>query len=127
MDLGVLNKVGYNEQAEVATPVIIAWRNGKSRMVGDLRALNTYTIPYRYQIPMIHETLTQLLKAKFITDMDYLKGFYKNVLTERSIKLLRIKVHCGIYEYSITPCSIKNAPSNYQRMMNTIFPEELSE
>ncbi|MBW0532906.1 hypothetical protein O181_072621 [Austropuccinia psidii MF-1] len=48
MDLGVLRKVGHNEQVEVTTPVIITWHNGKSRMVGDFRDLNTYTIPERY-------------------------------------------------------------------------------
>ncbi|MBW0482047.1 hypothetical protein O181_021762 [Austropuccinia psidii MF-1] len=51
MDLGVLRKVGHNEQVEVTTPVIITCNNGKSRMVGDFRALNTYTIPERYQYP----------------------------------------------------------------------------
>ncbi|MBW0507656.1 hypothetical protein O181_047371 [Austropuccinia psidii MF-1] len=29
MDLGVLSKVGHNEQVEVTTPVIIACHNGK--------------------------------------------------------------------------------------------------
>ncbi|MBW0520007.1 hypothetical protein O181_059722 [Austropuccinia psidii MF-1] len=29
MDLGVLRKVGHNEQVEVTTPVIITWHNGK--------------------------------------------------------------------------------------------------
>ncbi|MBW0513630.1 hypothetical protein O181_053345 [Austropuccinia psidii MF-1] len=48
MDLRVLRKVGHNEQVEVTTPVIITWHNGKSRMVGDLRPLNTYSIPDRY-------------------------------------------------------------------------------
>ncbi|MBW0543424.1 hypothetical protein O181_083139 [Austropuccinia psidii MF-1] len=75
MDLGVLSKVGHNEQVEVTKPAIIARNNGKSRMVGDLRALNNYTIPDRYPIPRIHETLTQLPQAKFITAMDALKGF----------------------------------------------------
>ncbi|MBW0540209.1 hypothetical protein O181_079924 [Austropuccinia psidii MF-1] len=47
MDLGVLTKLGHNEQVEVTTPVIITWHNGKQRMVGDIRALNIYTIPDR--------------------------------------------------------------------------------
>ncbi|MBW0540358.1 hypothetical protein O181_080073 [Austropuccinia psidii MF-1] len=76
MDLGVLRKVGHNEQVEVTTPVIITWHNGKSMMVGDFIALNTYTIPERYPIPRIHETLTQLSQAKFIRAMDALKGFH---------------------------------------------------
>ncbi|MBW0541239.1 hypothetical protein O181_080954 [Austropuccinia psidii MF-1] len=41
MDRGVRRKVGHNEQVEVTMPVIITWHNGKSRMVGDFRALNT--------------------------------------------------------------------------------------
>ncbi|MBW0494281.1 hypothetical protein O181_033996 [Austropuccinia psidii MF-1] len=96
-------------------------------MVGDVRALNTYTIPDRYPIPWIHETLTQLSQAKLIKAMDSLKEFYPNVLTANAKRLLWIIAHCGIYEYSKKPFCIKNAPSHYQRMMNTIFPEELSE
>ncbi|MBW0560812.1 hypothetical protein O181_100527 [Austropuccinia psidii MF-1] len=92
MDLGVSRNVGHNEQVEVTTPVIITWHNGKSRRVEEFRALNTYTIPERYPIHRIHETLTQLSHAKFITDMDALKGFYQNFLTENFKKLLRIKI-----------------------------------
>ncbi|MBW0539552.1 hypothetical protein O181_079267 [Austropuccinia psidii MF-1] len=96
-------------------------------MVGDFRALNTYTIPERYPIRRIHETLTQLSQAKFITAMDALKGFHQNFLIDNTKKLLRIIVHCGIFEYLRMPFGIKNVPSHYQRMMNNIFPEELSE
>ncbi|MBW0523680.1 hypothetical protein O181_063395 [Austropuccinia psidii MF-1] len=96
-------------------------------MVGDFRALNTYTIPDRYPIPRIHETLTQSSQAKFTTAMDALKGFHKNVLTDNAKNLLRIIVHCEIFEYLRMTFGIKNAPSHYQRMMNTICPEELSE
>ncbi|MBW0585735.1 hypothetical protein O181_125450 [Austropuccinia psidii MF-1] len=127
MDLGLLTKVRNNEQVEVTKAVIETWHNGKSRMVGDFRALNTYTIPDRYPIPRIQETLTQLSQAKFITAMDALKVFHQNVLTENAKKPLLIIVHCGIFEYLRMPFGIKNVPSHYQRMMNTIFPEELSE
>ncbi|MBW0582407.1 hypothetical protein O181_122122 [Austropuccinia psidii MF-1] len=96
-------------------------------MVGDFRALSTYTSPDKYPIPRIHDTLTQLSQAKFITAMDTLKGFHQNVLTDNAKKLLRIIFHCGIFAYLRMPFGIKNAPSHYQRMMNTIFPEELSE
>ncbi|MBW0528547.1 hypothetical protein O181_068262 [Austropuccinia psidii MF-1] len=127
MKLGVLRKVGHNEEVEVTTPVIITWHNDKSRMVGDFRALNTYTIPDRYPIPRIHETLTQLSKAKIITSMDPLKGFHQNVLTPHARKLLRIVAHCGIDKYLRMPFVIKNSPSHYQRVINTIFPHGLSE
>ncbi|MBW0581792.1 hypothetical protein O181_121507 [Austropuccinia psidii MF-1] len=106
IQLGLLRRVGHNEEVEVTTPVIIACHNDKSRMVGDFRALNTYTVPNRYPSPRIQETLTQLSKSR---------------------KLLRVITNCGIYEYLRMPFGITIAPSHYQRMMNTIFPTELSE
>ncbi|MBW0551883.1 hypothetical protein O181_091598 [Austropuccinia psidii MF-1] len=126
IQLGVLRRIGHNEEVEVTTPVIIAWNNDKSRMVGDFRELNTHTVPDRYPIPRIQETLTQLSKSKFITTMDALKGFSQNVLMPKAKIFLRIITHCSIYEYLRMAFGIKNAPSHYQRMMNTIFPTQLS-
>ncbi|MBW0559663.1 hypothetical protein O181_099378 [Austropuccinia psidii MF-1] len=59
--------------------------------------------------------------------MDALKGFNQDVLMPKNWKLLRIITHCGIYEYLKMPFGIKTASSHYQRIMNTIFPTELSE
>ncbi|MBW0463851.1 hypothetical protein O181_003566 [Austropuccinia psidii MF-1] len=126
IQLGLLRKVGHNKEVEATTPVIIAWHNDKSRMVGDFGALNTYTVPDRYPICRIQQTLTQLSKAKYITSMDALKGFNKNVLMPKTKNLLKRITNCGIYEYLRMPFGITNAPSHYQRMMNTIFPTELS-
>ncbi|MBW0524824.1 hypothetical protein O181_064539 [Austropuccinia psidii MF-1] len=84
IQLGVLRKVGHNEEVEVKTPVIIAWHNDKSRMAGDFRALDTYTVPDRYPIPRIQETLTQFSKAKYITSMDALKRLSSNLFGTQS-------------------------------------------
>ncbi|MBW0528970.1 hypothetical protein O181_068685 [Austropuccinia psidii MF-1] len=96
-------------------------------MFGDLRALNTHSAPDTYPLPIIQETLTQLSKAQCITFMDGLKGFHQKFLWPKPRKLLRIITSCGIYEYLRIPFGIENAPPHYQRMMNTIFPTELSE
>ncbi|MBW0588940.1 hypothetical protein O181_128655 [Austropuccinia psidii MF-1] len=53
IQLGVLSRVGHNEEVEVTTLVIIAWHNKKKRMVGDFRALNTHTVRDRHPIPRI--------------------------------------------------------------------------
>ena len=127
IDLGVLSKVGANEEVEVTTPVIIAWHNNKSRMVGDFRALNTYTVADRYPIPRIEHALYNLSKAKYITCMDAMKGFHQNGVTPSARKLLRIITHKGIYEYLRMPFGIKNAPAHFQRMMDTIFRQEIME
>ncbi|MBW0531959.1 hypothetical protein O181_071674 [Austropuccinia psidii MF-1] len=96
-------------------------------MVGELRALNTYTVPDRYPIPKIQIALTQISQEVYISTMDAFKGFDQNVVIPRERKYLRITVHCGVYEYLRMTFGIKNAPSNFQRMMNEIIPEEFSE
>ncbi|MBW0507653.1 hypothetical protein O181_047368 [Austropuccinia psidii MF-1] len=78
LDLGIIRNVGPNEEVEITTPVIVAWHNGKSRMVGDFRALNTYTVQERYPIQKIQIALTQISQAVYITNMDALKGFNQN-------------------------------------------------
>ncbi|MBW0482085.1 hypothetical protein O181_021800 [Austropuccinia psidii MF-1] len=47
LDLGVIRKVGHDEEVEITTPVIVEWHNGKSRLVGDFSALKIYTVPDR--------------------------------------------------------------------------------
>ncbi|MBW0482373.1 hypothetical protein O181_022088 [Austropuccinia psidii MF-1] len=41
LDLDVIRKIGHNEIVEITTPVLITCHNGKSRLCGDLRALNS--------------------------------------------------------------------------------------
>ncbi|MBW0553023.1 hypothetical protein O181_092738 [Austropuccinia psidii MF-1] len=121
IQLGVLKKVGNNEEAEVKTPFITSWHNDKSRIMGYFRAFNTYTIPDRYPIPIIQETLTQLSRSKHITSVDPFKGFNKNFLIPKAGELIRIITHCGIDEHLRITLGIKNAPSYHQGLMNTIF------
>ncbi|MBW0578541.1 hypothetical protein O181_118256 [Austropuccinia psidii MF-1] len=113
LDLGLIRNVGHEEEVEITTPVIVAWHNGKSRMVGDFRALNTYTVPHRYPIPKIQIALTQTSQAVYIAIIDSLKGFNQNVVTPRARKHLISIVHFGVYEYSRMPFGIKNAPSHF--------------
>ena len=106
---------------DITTPVIIAWHNEISRMVGDFRALNNYTKADYYPIPRIDHSLHNLSKSNYITTMDILKGFHQIVISENSRKFLRITCHLGVSEYSRIPFGIKNAPSHFQRMMDSIL------
>ena len=62
VDKGVLRNVGENEEVTITTPLIITYDCGKSRMCGDFRALNTYTIPDRYPLPRIDHTIAEISK-----------------------------------------------------------------
>ncbi|MBW0502382.1 hypothetical protein O181_042097 [Austropuccinia psidii MF-1] len=125
--MDVIRKIGQNEIAEITTPVLITWHDGKYRFCGDFRALNSYTKADRYPITRIPHALDKLWKAKYITKMDCMRGFHKNGFKPNAMKVLRIICHIGIYEYTKIPFGIKNSPAHLQRMMDTIFQEEILE
>ncbi|MBW0499147.1 hypothetical protein O181_038862 [Austropuccinia psidii MF-1] len=127
LDIDVIRNIGNNEIVEIPTPVLITWNDGKSRLCGDFRALNSYTKADRYPIPRIPHALDKLEKAKYITKMDCMKDFHQNEAKPNSMKLLRIRCHMGIYEYTRMPFGIKYAPAHSKRIKDTIFQEEILE
>ncbi|MBW0532901.1 hypothetical protein O181_072616 [Austropuccinia psidii MF-1] len=127
LEMDVIRKIGHNDIVEIATPVLITWHDGKSRLCGDFRALNNYTIADRYPNPRICHALDKFAKAKYIPKMDCMKGFHNNGVKPNSMKLLRIICHMGIYEYIKMLFGIKNAPAYFQRMIDTILKEEILE
>ncbi|MBW0574334.1 hypothetical protein O181_114049 [Austropuccinia psidii MF-1] len=127
LDLDVIRKIGHNEIMEITTPVLITCDDGNSRLCGDFRPLTNYTKADSYPIPRIPHALDKLDKAKYITKMDCMKGFHKNGVKQNSMKLRTIIFHMGIYEYTRMPLGIKNASAHFQRLMDTIFQEEIFE
>ncbi|MBW0509442.1 hypothetical protein O181_049157 [Austropuccinia psidii MF-1] len=127
LDMDFIRRIGHNEIVEITTPVLITWEYGKSRLCGDFRALNNYTKADRYPIPRIPHALEKLEKAKYITKMDCMKGFHQNGVKPNYMKLLKIIFHMGIYEYNRMPFGIKNAPSHFQRMVDTMFQDGILE
>ncbi|MBW0544359.1 hypothetical protein O181_084074 [Austropuccinia psidii MF-1] len=127
LEIDVIRKIGHNEIVEITTLIMITWHDGKSRLYGDFRALKNYTKADRYPIPRIPHVLEKLAKVKYITKMDCIKGLHHNGVKPNSMKLLRIICHMGIYEYTRMSFGIKNAPANFQRIMDTIFQEEILE
>ncbi|MBW0555377.1 hypothetical protein O181_095092 [Austropuccinia psidii MF-1] len=59
------------------------------------------------------------------TNKEQKSSLEQNGVKPNTIKLLRILRHMGIYEYTRMPFGITNAPAHFQRMMETIFQEEI--
>ncbi|MBW0490495.1 hypothetical protein O181_030210 [Austropuccinia psidii MF-1] len=71
LDMDVIRKIGHIEIVEITTPFLITSNNGKSRLCGDFRALNSYTKADSYPIPRIPNALEKLEKAKYNQNVFY--------------------------------------------------------
>ncbi|MBW0499803.1 hypothetical protein O181_039518 [Austropuccinia psidii MF-1] len=127
LEMDFIRKIGHNEIVELTTPGLITWHDGNSMLCGDFRALNNCTKADTYPIPRIPHSLDKLAKSKYITKMNCMKGFHQNGVEPSSMRLLIIIFHMGIYEYTRMPFGIKNESAHFQRMMDTIFQEEILE
>ncbi|MBW0555510.1 hypothetical protein O181_095225 [Austropuccinia psidii MF-1] len=77
LDLGVMRKICYKDKVEISTPVIVAWNNGKFRMVGDFSSLNTYTVEDRYPMQKIQVSSSNISQAVYISTLDR----FRNLIT----------------------------------------------
>ena len=127
LKLAVIRKVEPNEEVDITTAVVIAWHNGKPRLVGDFRALNSYSTVFRYPMPRIWQALVNIKEANYITGMDCLKGFHQEAASPRARRLLRIICHLGVFEYLRMPFGVKNAPAYFQFMMDQEFGQFIRE
>ncbi|MBW0506721.1 hypothetical protein O181_046436 [Austropuccinia psidii MF-1] len=113
LEMDICRKIGHNEKVDITTPVLITWHDTKSRLCGEFRALNNYAKADRYPLPRIPHAIDKLAKAKYITQMDCMKGFHYNGVKPNSMKSLRIICHMGIYKYTRMPFGIINSPAHF--------------
>ncbi|MBW0495783.1 hypothetical protein O181_035498 [Austropuccinia psidii MF-1] len=97
LDMDIFRKIGHNKIVELTTPVLIACHDCRYRLCRDFRALNNYTKAERYPIPKIPHSLDKLEKAKYITNIDHMKGFNQNGVIPNSMNLLRITYTSWVY------------------------------
>ncbi|MBW0523707.1 hypothetical protein O181_063422 [Austropuccinia psidii MF-1] len=127
LDMDVIRNMGHNEIVEVTTFVLITCHDSRYGFCGDFRGLKNYTKADRYPIPRILHAVDKLEKAKYIRKMDFMKFFHKNGFKKIYMKLLKGIFHMDICKYTRREFGIKNAPSHFQRMIDTILKEDMLE
>ena len=106
-----------------SSPVLLTKKKtGDLRMVIDYRRLNAATEKDAYPLPHIDSILQSLSKANYISALDLRSGYHNIVLDEESRPLTAFTVPgAGLYEFTVMPFGLCNAPATFQHIMQTLF------
>lgn len=98
--------------------VIVRKKDGTPRYCIDYRRLNELTQDEAAPLPIIHETLKDLGKAKVFTTLDLKSGYWQLPMEESSKKYTAFATPDGAtYQWRVMAFGLKNAPSTFQRFM----------
>lgn len=93
----------------------------KWRMVIDYRKLNDKTVADKYPIPNISDLLDKLGKSTYFTTLDLANGFHQIQVHPNSIQKTAFSTENGHFEFLRMPFGLQNAPSTFQRMMDSVL------
>jgi hypothetical protein len=94
---------------------------GVPRLVINYKPLNTVLEWIRYPIPNKKDLINRLSEAVIFSKFDLKSGFWQIQLHPNDRYKTAFTTPFGHYEWNVMPFGLKNAPSEFQNIMNEIF------
>ncbi len=113
--------------SEVTCPVVPVIQKGKFRLCNDYRELNTFTVPIRFPIPLIENSLRKFQTLPWKIQLDMIKSFNQIILHESSRYLSAFITLDGVYEWNRVPFGLRNSPSYLNYVMKDIIFKDMDD
>lgn len=119
IDAGVVEP---SESGWSSPVLLVPKKDGSQRFCVDFRKLNKVTKRDAYPLPYISSILSKLGGAKFLSSLDLKSGYWQVELEEGSKQYTAFTVPGrGLFQFTRLPFGIANAPSTFQRLVDTVL------
>ena len=101
--------------------VLVKKKNGDWRFCIDYRKLNLRTVRDVYPLPRIDDTLDALGGSAFFSALDLKNGYWQIEVDERDREKTAFVTPNGLYQFNVMPFGLCNAPSTFERLMDSVL------
>ena len=120
LDNGYLELAGDSEWLSMTFPV--PKKNpGEWRGVVDLRGPNEQTRPTSHPLPIIEDLLVKMGGKQMFSILDLKQAFHQQPLEKESRPITACWTPFGVYQWRVNVMGLKNAPQQFQRMMDWVL------
>ena len=92
------------------------------RMCVDYKeVVNPMTVKDRYPMPNLDSAICNFHGVAFFSVFDVSQGFHQIPMAKNSMEITAFRTHIGLFEFTRMPFGLANAPSTFQRLMDTIL------
>ena len=102
-------------------------KDGSLRFCIDYNWLNKRTVKNRYPLPLLEELFDRLGNAKVFTKIDWRSGYWQMLVKLGDIPKTTFKTCWGLYEFSVMPFGVTNAPAQFINMITDLLGEYLDQ
>ena len=96
------------------------------RICGDYRNLNAVTKAEADGLPLMQTVFDRLAGMRYFSKLDLLKGFNQIPVDKKSRELMAVSTPVGLYQPTVMPFGVKNAPGSFQREMRRVLSGRLN-
>ena len=105
-----------------ASPVcLVKKKDGSTRFCIDYRKVNECTVKDSYPLPLINDCLDSLSDSCIYSTMDLASGYWQIKVKESDRPKTAFVTKSGLWEFLVLPFGLSNAPSTFERCMETVL------
>jgi hypothetical protein len=108
-----------------APMIFVPKKDGTQRLCVDYRALNEVTVKNKYPLPRIDDLFHHLYGACVFSKIDLWSGYHQVKIRECDIPKTAFVSRYGLYEYTVMPFRLTDAPTYFMYLLNKVFMEYL--